>query len=59
MKKKRFNENQILSILKEYEAGLSAVDLSRKHGISSDASKPIPLRFQETFNQSARFARNF
>ena len=33
MKKKRFNETQILGILKEYEAGLSATDLSRKHGI--------------------------
>lgn len=34
MKKKRFNEIQILNILKEYEAGLSAVDLARKYGIS-------------------------
>jgi putative transposase len=33
MKKKRFNETQILTILKEYEAGLSAVDLSRKYSI--------------------------
>ena len=33
MKKKRFNEIQILNVLKEYEAGVSATDLSRKHGI--------------------------
>lgn len=33
MKKKRFNEIQILNILKEYEAGISAIDLARKHGI--------------------------
>jgi putative transposase len=33
MKKKRFNEVQILNVLKEHEAGMSAVDLSRKHGI--------------------------
>lgn len=33
MKKKKFNENQILTILKEYSAGLSAVDLSRKYGV--------------------------
>lgn len=33
MKKKRFNEIQILSVLKEYEAGIPAVDLARKHGI--------------------------
>lgn len=33
MKKKRFSEEQILSILKEYEAGLSASELSRKHKV--------------------------
>lgn len=33
MKKKRFNESQILNVLKEYEAGVSAIDLSRKYGI--------------------------
>lgn len=33
MKKKRFNEIQILNVLKEYESGISAVDLSRKYGI--------------------------
>ena len=33
MKKKRFNEVQILNVLKEHEAGVSAVDLSRKYGI--------------------------
>jgi len=33
MKKKRFNEAQILNVLKEYESGVPAVDLSRKYGI--------------------------
>lgn len=33
MKKKRFNEIQIINILKEYAAGVSAVDLARKYGI--------------------------
>ena len=33
MKKKRFNEIQILNVLKEYEAGMSPVDLARKYGI--------------------------
>jgi putative transposase len=34
MKKSRFSEEQIIGILKEHRAGLSAVDLCRKHGIS-------------------------
>ena len=33
MKKKRFNEIQIINVLKEYERGLSATDLSRKYDI--------------------------
>ena len=33
MKTKRFNESQILTVLKEYESGISAADLSRKYGI--------------------------
>lgn len=35
MKRSRFNEEQIISILKEQEAGLGTADLCRKHGISS------------------------
>jgi len=34
MKRSRFSEEQIISILKEHEAGATAADLSRKHGIS-------------------------
>ncbi len=34
MRKKRFNEVQIVSILKEGEAGISISELSRKYGIS-------------------------
>ncbi len=33
MKKKRFNESQVLNVLKEYESGVSAIDLSRKYGV--------------------------
>ena len=33
MKGKRFNETQIVSILKEGEAGLPIAELCRKHGI--------------------------
>ncbi|NGM24431.1 transposase [Roseomonas stagni] len=34
MRRSRFTEGQILGILKEHEAGRSAAELSRKHGIS-------------------------
>ncbi len=34
MKKSRFSEEQIIGLLKEHRAGLSAVDLCRKHGVS-------------------------
>lgn len=34
MKKSRFTQEQIIGILKEHHAGLSASDLCRKHGIS-------------------------
>ena len=34
MKRSRFTEEQIIGILKEHEAGATAADLSRKHGIS-------------------------
>ena len=37
MKRSRFTEEQIFSILKEHEAGVSVDDLCRKHGVS-DAS---------------------
>ena len=35
MKKSRFTETQIVSILKEAEAGLAVNEVFRKHGISS------------------------
>ena len=34
MKRSRFSEAQITGILKEHQAGMSAPDLCRKHGIS-------------------------
>ena len=35
MKKSRFSESMILSILKEAEAGMSVSEISRKYGISN------------------------
>jgi putative transposase len=35
MKKTRFTETQIVSILKEVDAGLKVEDICRKHGISN------------------------
>ena len=34
MRKSRFSKDQIIRILKEHAAGLSASDVCRKHGIS-------------------------
>jgi transposase-like protein len=34
MKKSKFTETQIVSILKEADAGLEVADVCRKHGIS-------------------------
>ena len=35
MKRSRFNEAQIIAILKEQEAGLATAEVYRRHGISS------------------------
>ena len=37
MKKKRFSEEQIISILKEHESGATAAALSRRHGVSEQS----------------------
>ncbi|WP_414524049.1 transposase, partial [Umezakia ovalisporum] len=34
MRKSRFSDDQIISILKEHAAGISVADIYRKHGIS-------------------------
>lgn len=37
MKRSRFNEEQIIAILKEQEAGMATAEVCRRHGISSAA----------------------
>ena len=39
MKRKRFTEEQIIAILKEHEAGVSAADLARQHSQCPSGSK--------------------
>ena len=34
MRKSRFNEQQIIAILKEHEAGMKVAEVCRRHGIS-------------------------
>lgn len=35
MKRSRFNEEQIIAILKEQEAGMATAEVCRRHGIST------------------------
>ncbi|QFT29458.1 Transposase [Labrenzia sp. THAF82] len=35
MKRSRFSEEQIIGILKEHQAGISAAELCRKYGVSN------------------------
>jgi len=42
MKRSRFSDEQIIGILKEHQAGLSAVELCRKYGVS-DATGGVAL----------------
>lgn len=37
MKRKRYSEEQIISILKEHEAGMAVRDLVRKYGVSEQS----------------------
>ena len=54
MKRKRFTEEQIISLLKEAEAGVKTDDLARRHGIS-DPTILIETRMQGLSPTSSTF----
>ena len=39
MKRKRYTEEKIISILKEHEAGASVPDLARRHGVAKNTDR--------------------
>jgi len=45
MKRKQYSEEKIISILKEHEAGASAKDLSRRHGVAENTVYRWKARF--------------
>lgn len=45
MKRSRFTEEQIIGMLKEQEAGLSTVEVCRKHGVSQATFYKYKARF--------------
>jgi putative transposase len=57
MKRGRFTEEQIIGVLKEHQAGLSAGELCRKHGIS-DATFYIEPSRRDRFKPDCESARS-
>ena len=45
MKRKRFTEEPIISVLREHEAGVSVSELCRKHGVSNTSIYKWKARF--------------
>ena len=47
MKKSRFSEEKIITVLKQWEAGVKPAELTRKHGVNEATS----------YNWKAKYAR--
>ena len=70
MRKSRFTESQIVSILKEGEAGVPIIEIARKHGISKNtyfawkrkyagATVPDLKRLRELEAENAKLKRMY
>jgi putative transposase len=54
MKKSRFSEAQIVGILKELDAGTTATELARKHGVHANTIRLWRDRYGGMENQRSR-----
>ena len=55
MKRSRFSEEQIITILREQEAGAKTVEVCRKHGVSDATDVAIRVRLRELAAARRRF----
>ncbi len=58
MKRSRFNEEQIIAILKEQEAGMATAEVCRRHGISSATFYKWKSKFGGLDVSEARWLRS-
>ena len=56
--KRRFSDEQIIGILKEHEAGVTAKELCRKHGMSDATFYKWKAKFSEMEISEARRLRD-